>query len=117
MPIYEYYCESCDREFETLVFRSSDPVACPTRNNFVQHTLYEVIRFVDFVTDVESKTDYRFFFKNDIVDSIYVNISGSNMKLDSVLFKTLIKNRLYYYIANNSVIIYDGYKIVSYNFV
>ena len=30
MPIYEYYCESCDREFETLVFRSSDPVACPT---------------------------------------------------------------------------------------
>ena len=30
MPIYEYYCETCDREFETLVFRSSDPVACPT---------------------------------------------------------------------------------------
>ena len=30
MPIYEYYCESCKREFETLVFRSSDPVTCPT---------------------------------------------------------------------------------------
>ncbi len=74
---------------------------------------YTQTPFVDFVTDVESKTDYRFFFKNDIVDSIYVNISGSNMKLDSVLFKTLIKNRLYYYIANNSVIIYDGYKIVE----
>ena len=30
MPIYEYYCKSCDKEFETLVFRSSDPVVCPT---------------------------------------------------------------------------------------
>ena len=30
MPIYEYYCKSCDSEFETLVFRSSDPVVCPT---------------------------------------------------------------------------------------
>jgi putative FmdB family regulatory protein len=30
MPIYEYYCERCDREFETLVFRSSDSVVCPT---------------------------------------------------------------------------------------
>jgi len=30
MPIYEYYCKSCDREFETLVLRSSDPVVCPS---------------------------------------------------------------------------------------
>jgi putative FmdB family regulatory protein len=30
MPIYEYYCKSCDSEFETLVFRSSDPVTCPS---------------------------------------------------------------------------------------
>ena len=30
MPIYEYYCERCDDQFEILVFRSSDPVGCPT---------------------------------------------------------------------------------------
>jgi putative FmdB family regulatory protein len=29
MPIYEYYCKGCDCQFETLVFRSSDTVACP----------------------------------------------------------------------------------------
>ena len=32
MPIYEYYCESCDDQFEILVFRSSDPVGCPNCN-------------------------------------------------------------------------------------
>jgi putative FmdB family regulatory protein len=29
MPIYEYHCADCDRQFETLVFRASDPVTCP----------------------------------------------------------------------------------------
>ena len=32
MPIYEYHCASCDSQFETLVFRSSDPVNCPGCN-------------------------------------------------------------------------------------
>jgi len=30
MPIYEFCCDNCDCQFETLVFRSSDPVACPS---------------------------------------------------------------------------------------
>ncbi len=29
MPIYEYECASCGREFETLVRSSSPPPACP----------------------------------------------------------------------------------------
>jgi len=29
MPIYEYKCAKCDEEFETLVFRSDENVACP----------------------------------------------------------------------------------------
>ena len=28
MPIYEYHCKTCDKDFECLVF-GSDPVACP----------------------------------------------------------------------------------------
>lgn len=29
MPIYEYQCASCGREFETLVRSSSPPAECP----------------------------------------------------------------------------------------
>ena len=29
MPIYEYKCSKCDEEFEALVFRSDENVACP----------------------------------------------------------------------------------------
>jgi putative FmdB family regulatory protein len=29
MPIYEYKCESCDNEFETLVFGTDEQVCCP----------------------------------------------------------------------------------------
>lgn len=29
MPIYEYKCEACKNEFETLIFGREEPVACP----------------------------------------------------------------------------------------
>ena len=29
MPIYEYQCGKCDEEFEALVFRADEAVACP----------------------------------------------------------------------------------------
>ena len=29
MPIYEYHCEKCDCEFETLVISSSEKIVCP----------------------------------------------------------------------------------------
>ena len=29
MPIYEYRCDDCDKEFETLVLRKSEVVQCP----------------------------------------------------------------------------------------
>lgn len=29
MPIYEYECGKCDEEFEALVFRTDEDVACP----------------------------------------------------------------------------------------
>jgi putative FmdB family regulatory protein len=29
MPIYEYHCEPCDHDFETLVRSSSDVPRCP----------------------------------------------------------------------------------------
>jgi putative FmdB family regulatory protein len=32
MPIYEYRCRTCDKEFETLVFRADEKVSCPGCN-------------------------------------------------------------------------------------
>lgn len=29
MPIYEYHCDHCAREFETLVMRKSEVITCP----------------------------------------------------------------------------------------
>lgn len=29
MPIFEYVCDTCDAEFEILVLRGSEAVACP----------------------------------------------------------------------------------------
>jgi putative FmdB family regulatory protein len=29
MPVYEYLCESCEHEFEELVFRHDEVVPCP----------------------------------------------------------------------------------------
>ena len=29
MPIYEYKCGKCDEEFEALVFRADEEIACP----------------------------------------------------------------------------------------
>mgnify|MGYP000923714135 FL=1 len=33
MPIYEYECQNCSNKFETLVFRSNEPVCCPKCSN------------------------------------------------------------------------------------
>jgi putative FmdB family regulatory protein len=30
MPIYEYRCEECNKDFEYLVFRNQEPDACPS---------------------------------------------------------------------------------------
>ena len=29
MPIFEFHCQKCDKEFERLVFRSDEAVECP----------------------------------------------------------------------------------------
>ncbi len=29
MPIYEYHCQECGRDFETLVLKEGEAVACP----------------------------------------------------------------------------------------
>ncbi|MFO7557491.1 MAG: zinc ribbon domain-containing protein [Desulfobacterales bacterium] len=30
MPIYEYHCKKCDKNFEYLVFGSDEPTGCPS---------------------------------------------------------------------------------------
>ncbi len=33
MPIYEYRCQECQKDFEYLVFRNQEPECCPVCNS------------------------------------------------------------------------------------
>jgi len=45
MPIYEYHCVECDKNFETLIFGSEEP-ECPTCNGRNVHKLMSACGFV-----------------------------------------------------------------------
>ncbi len=45
MPIYEYHCGECDKDFECLVFGSEEP-ECPTCNGRNVHKLMSACGFV-----------------------------------------------------------------------
>ena len=45
MPIYEYECEKCRKVFETLVFRSTEPVSCPGCASGEVHRVLSVCGF------------------------------------------------------------------------
>ena len=50
MPIFEYHCTTCDKDFERLVFRTDEEVDCPTCGGKDVHKLMSVCAF---------KTDYH----------------------------------------------------------
>jgi putative FmdB family regulatory protein len=41
MPVYEYYCRTCDTKFEKLqpISKSADPAVCPDGHNGALRTL------------------------------------------------------------------------------
>ena len=45
MPIYEYECCDCCEKFETLVFRSDEPVTCPKCNSANSQRVMSVFGF------------------------------------------------------------------------
>ncbi len=45
MPIYEYMCHSCDKEFEELVFNDKDKVKCPACGSADTSKLMSCCRF------------------------------------------------------------------------
>ncbi|AWW29236.1 TonB-dependent receptor [Echinicola strongylocentroti] len=47
--------------------------------------LFPGVRFSQFVSAVESKTSYRFFYKDEDVDSLSINVSAKDNELEDVL--------------------------------
>ncbi|MFZ0448976.1 MAG: zinc ribbon domain-containing protein [Desulfatiglandaceae bacterium] len=45
MPIYEYRCEKCNEEFETIVFGNDEDVTCPHCNCGDVHRLMSACGF------------------------------------------------------------------------
>ncbi len=45
MPIYEYHCQHCDKDFEYLAIGKPDP-SCPTCNTKKVHKLMSACGFV-----------------------------------------------------------------------
>jgi len=45
MPIYEYQCKKCKKEFECLVLGSDDNIACPECNGKSVQRLMSACRF------------------------------------------------------------------------
>lgn len=45
MPLFEYRCEACGKEFEELVFKESAPVPCPACGSDKTNKLLSCCRF------------------------------------------------------------------------
>jgi len=42
MPIYEYVCQECNRPFERIVLRQTEPISCPncgSKRNTLQYSV------------------------------------------------------------------------------
>ncbi len=45
MPIYEFHCHQCQNEFEKLVLKSSEKIACPKCKSKKVHRLMSAFAF------------------------------------------------------------------------
>lgn len=45
MPMYEYHCTKCDKEFEELVFKDGEEVRCPACGSVETEKLLSCCRF------------------------------------------------------------------------
>ncbi len=70
--------------------------------------------FVEFVSLVESQSNYRFYFEEDSVEDVKISTSGNRNHLDSILRVNLGASGLNFYIgAQNSVFIFRGEPIID----
>jgi|YelNatPaOPRAMG01_1025707.scaffolds.fasta_scaffold128627_2 putative FmdB family regulatory protein len=61
MPIYEYYCQQCDREFELMrpMSQCDDPAFCPTCGGKGEKLISCCASKVDFYIRPPAKAPYR----------------------------------------------------------
>jgi len=45
MPLHEFFCSECSREFEELIFKEDDPVCCPECGKTGAKKLISACRF------------------------------------------------------------------------
>lgn len=75
---------------------------------------YHNVKFEEFVKDVESKVNVKFYFLEEWVGDIIVNFTCEGLPIDIVLKQVLKDTELYFYIdKSKNVIITKRYKIAD----
>lgn len=71
------------------------------------------ISLFKYITGIEENSEYIFFFKDNWIDSIEIQVADTNTFSIDVLCKKLDENNLNIYVENKNVFIYPGRKLVT----
>ena len=74
---------------------------------------YNNIPFKDFVSEIETKTPLRFYYRLDWIKDVRITFSGTDVDLAQMLNVQLKKTGLQVFIEDNSIYIYPGTQITT----
>ena len=74
---------------------------------------YNNIPFKDFVSEIETKTPLRFYYRQDWIKDVRITFSGTDVDLAQMLNVQLKKTGLQVFIEDNSIYIYPGTQITT----
>jgi hypothetical protein len=69
--------------------------------------------FIDFVREIENKTSFKFYYRQDWIEDVKITFSGTDVPLSKILSDNLRKSGLGYLVHGNKIYIYQGDPIAT----